>query len=144
MYSSTLDFMVKQALASMPPDSGVSVQFRADDNLLLLASPEVSLTLAQISTVVLCRRHGVFFYLVLMLQCMDVVIEWFALRVNVTKTKVMSMGKGESRLPAVVAISEGPIKRVDSFKYLGGILTLNDSLTAEVNARRGGGLGAFA
>jgi hypothetical protein len=82
--------------------------------------------------------------LVLMLQCMDVAAERFALRVNAMKTKVMSVGKGESRLPAVVAISGGPVERVDSFKYLGGILTSNDSLTAEVNARRGRGLGAFA
>jgi hypothetical protein len=82
--------------------------------------------------------------LVLMLQCMDAVAEQFALRVNTAKTKVMSVGKGESQLPAIVAISGGPIERVDSFKYLGGILTSNDSLTAEVNARRGRGLGAFA
>jgi hypothetical protein len=75
--------------------------------------------------------------LVLMLQCMDAATERFALRVNVAKTKVMSVGKGESRLSAVIAISGGPRKRVDSFKYLGGILTSNDSLTAEVNARRG-------
>jgi len=82
--------------------------------------------------------------LVLMLQCMDVVAERFAMRVNAMKTKVMSMGKGESRLPADVAISGGPVERVDSFKYLGGILTSNDSLTTEVNACRGQGLGAFA
>ncbi len=36
------------------------------------------------------------------------------------KTKMMSVGKGESRLPADIAISEGPMERVDSFKYLGG------------------------
>ncbi len=82
--------------------------------------------------------------LVLMLQCMDAAAEWFAMRVNAAKTKVMSVGKGESRLPTNVAISGGPVERVDSFKYLGGILTSNDSLTVKVNARRGRGLGAFA
>jgi len=76
--------------------------------------------------------------LVLMLQCMDAAVERFAL------TKVMSVGKGESWLSTVVAISGGPVERVDSFKYLRGILTSNDSLTTEVNARRGRGLGAFA
>ncbi len=75
---------------------------------------------------------------------MDAATEPFALRVNIAKTKVMSVGKGESRLPTVVAISGGLVERVDSFKYLGGILTSNDSLTAEVNAHRGWGLGAFA
>jgi hypothetical protein len=132
----------------MPLDSGVLVQFRANDNLLFSASPEVSLTLAQIA-LLLYADDMVFFSadpgnLVLMLQCMDATVERFAMRVNAAKTKVMSMGKGESRLPADVAISEGPVERVDSFKHLRGILTLNDSLIAEVNARRGRGLGAFA
>ncbi len=132
----------------MPSDSGVSMQFWADGNLLSSASLETSLTLAQI-TLLLCADDMVFFSadpgnLVLMLQCMDAATEPFALRVNIAKTKVMSVGKGESRLPAVVAISGGLVERVDSFKYLGGILTSNDSLTAEVNAHRGWGLGAFA
>jgi hypothetical protein len=132
----------------MPPDSGVSVQFRANGDLLFSASPETSLTLAQIA-LLLYANDMVFFSadpgnLVLMLQCMDVTAEQFALRVNAVKTKVMSVGKGESRLPVVVAISGGLVEKVDSFKYLGGILTSNDSLTAEVNARRGRGLGAFA
>ncbi len=46
LFNVFLDFVVKQALASMPPDFGVSVQFWADDNLLFSASPEASLTLA--------------------------------------------------------------------------------------------------
>jgi hypothetical protein len=148
LFNVFLDFVVKQALASMPLDFGVSVQFRGDDNLLFSASPEASLTLAQIA-LLLYADDMVFFSadpsnLVRMLQCMDAAAEQFSLRVNTAKTKVMSVGKGESRLPAIVAISRGPIERVDSFKYLGGILTSNDSLTAEVNARRGRGLGAFA
>jgi hypothetical protein len=49
LFNVFLDFVVKQALASMPPDSGVSVQFRGDDNLLFSTSPEASLTLAQIA-----------------------------------------------------------------------------------------------
>jgi hypothetical protein len=51
---------------------------------------------------------------------MDAAVERFALRVNAVKTKVMSVGKGESRLLAVVAINGGPVEKVDSFKYLGG------------------------
>jgi hypothetical protein len=49
LFNVFLDFVVKQALASMPPDFGVSMQFRADGNLLFSASPETSLTLAQIA-----------------------------------------------------------------------------------------------
>lgn len=100
LFNVFLDFVVKQALASMPPDSGVLVQFRADDNLLFSASLEASLTLAHIA-LLLCVNDMVFFFadpgnLVLMLQCMDAAIERFTLRVNVAKTKVMSVGKGKS------------------------------------------------
>jgi hypothetical protein len=148
LFNVFLDFVVKQALAIMPPDFGVSVQFRADGNLLFSTSPEASLTLAQIA-LLLYADDMVFFSadpgnLVLMLQCMDAVVEWFAMRVIAAKTKVMSVGKGESWLPTDVAISGGPVERVDSFKYLGGILTSNDSLTVKVNACKGRGLGAFA
>jgi hypothetical protein len=123
LFNVFLDFVVKQALASMPPDSGVSMQFRADDNLLFSTSPEANLMLAQIA-LLLYVDNMVFFFadpgnLVLMLQCMDAAVERFALKVNATKTKVMSVGKGESRLPTDVAISGGPVERVDSFKYWG-------------------------
>jgi hypothetical protein len=132
LFNVFLDFVVKQALVSMPPDSGVSVQFRADGNLLFSASSEASLMLAHIA-LLLYVDDMVFFFadpgnLVLMLQGMDVAAERFALRVNVAKTKVMSVGKGKSRLPAVVAISEGPIERVDNFKYLGGDFDLERQL----------------
>ncbi len=124
LFNVFLDFVVKQALANMPPDSGVSVQFWANGNLLFSASPETSLTLAQIALLLYADDMVLFFAnpgnLVLMLQCMDAIAEWFALRVNDVKTKVMSVGKGESWLPTVVAISGGPVERVDSFKYLGG------------------------
>jgi len=49
LFNVFLDFVVKHALASMPLDSGVSVQFRADGNLLFSASPKASLMLAQIA-----------------------------------------------------------------------------------------------
>jgi hypothetical protein len=46
LFNVFLDFVMKQALASMPPDFGVSMQFRVDGNLLFSSSPETSLTLA--------------------------------------------------------------------------------------------------
>jgi hypothetical protein len=45
--------------------------------------------------------------LILMLQFMDIATKWFAMRINVAKTKVMSVGKGDSRLLAIVTISKG-------------------------------------
>lgn len=45
--------------------------------------------------------------MVLMLQCMDIVAKRFAMKINVAKTKVMSVGKGDPRLPTIVTISEG-------------------------------------
>jgi len=99
LFNVFLDLVVKQALASMPPDSGVSVQFRADDSMLFSASLEASLTLAQIALLLYADDMVLFSAdpgnLVLMLQCTDAAVERFALRVNAAKTKVMSMGKGE-------------------------------------------------
>jgi hypothetical protein len=45
--------------------------------------------------------------LVLMLQCMDTIVERFAMRINAAQTKVMSVGKGDSWLPATVTINGG-------------------------------------
>jgi hypothetical protein len=82
--------------------------------------------------------------LVLMLQCMDTATERFAMRTNAAKTKVMSMGKGDSWLPATITINRGHVEQVGNFKYLGGILTSIANLEDNVNARRGRGLSAFA
>jgi hypothetical protein len=38
---------------------------------------------------------------------MDIVVERFAIKINVVKTKVMSMGKGDSQLLAIITISGG-------------------------------------
>jgi hypothetical protein len=82
--------------------------------------------------------------LALMLQCMDTDVKRFAMRINATKTKVMSMGKRDSRLLATITISKGQVEQVGSFKYLGAILTSTTNLEDEVNARRDWGLSAFA
>ncbi|CAM6058158.1 unnamed protein product [Sphagnum tenellum] len=75
---------------------------------------------------------------------MDIAAERFTMRINVAKTKVMLVGKGDSRLPVIVTISKGHVEQVGSFKYLGAILTSTANLEADVNTRRGQGLGAFA
>ncbi len=81
--------------------------------------------------------------LVLMLQCMDATPEWFAMRVNAAETKVMLVSKGESRLSADVAISGGPIEKVDSFKYLGGDFDLERQLDNRGECPQGLGTGCL-
>jgi len=60
MFNVFLDFVVKQALASMPLNFGVSVQFRADGTLFFSASPKASFTLAHIA-LLLYANDMVFF-----------------------------------------------------------------------------------
>jgi hypothetical protein len=79
-----------------------------------------------------------------MLQCMDIDVERFTMRINATNTKVMLVGKGDSRLSTIVTISGGHVEQVGSYKYLGAILTSTTNLEADVNTHRGRGLGAFA
>jgi hypothetical protein len=132
----------------MRPDFRVSVQFQANSNLLYFASHGEGLSLHHIA--LLFHPDDMVLFstnpenLVLMLQCMDTVIERFAMKINARKTKVMLVGKGDSRLPTTVTITGGHVEQVGSFKYLGGILTSIANLEAEVNIRRGRGLGAFA
>jgi hypothetical protein len=58
-----------------------------------------------------------------MLKAMDNVVERFIMRINASKTKIMSMGKGTSQLPVDVTINGGLVELVDQFKYLGGVLS---------------------
>jgi len=55
----------------------------------------------------------------------------------------MYVGKGTSQLPVDVTIDGDPVELVDQFKYMGGVLSSDIKLDAEVAARRGRGLGAF-
>jgi hypothetical protein len=148
LFNVFLDFVVKQALESMPPDAGVGVQFRADGRTLFDKGRGQSLTLQRIALLLYADDMVLFSTvpenLVLMLQRVDEAAERFAMRINATKTKVMSVGKGTSMLPENITISGGAVERVDRFKYLGGVVASNASAAAEINARRGRGLGAFA
>jgi hypothetical protein len=74
---------------------------------------------------------------------MDRMMGDFAMHINAKKNQGDVSGKG-----GVVAIGQhhhqrGPVERVDSFKYVGGILVANNSLEAEVNAHKGRAVGAF-
>jgi hypothetical protein len=73
--------------------------------------------------------------LVLMFKAMENVVEHFTMRINASKTKIMSVGKGTSRLPVDVTINGGLVELVDQFKYLGGVLSFDIKLDAKVATR---------
>ncbi len=73
--------------------------------------------------------------LVLMLKAMDIVAKRFIMHINASKTKIMSVGKGTSQLPVDVIINGNPVELVDQFKYLGGVLSFDTKLNAEMAAR---------
>jgi hypothetical protein len=60
--------------------------------------------------------------LVIMLRMVDFWAVQFSMRINATKTKIMSVGRGAPELPAETSINGGHVGLVDSFKYLGGIV----------------------
>ncbi len=103
--------MVRHALNNMQPDSGVSVQFQVDDNLLYFASLSEDFLLHQIALLLYADDMVLFSTnsknLVVMLQCMDTAKKWFAMKINAAKTKVILVGKGDSRLSAIITISGG-------------------------------------
>ncbi len=53
------------------------------------------------------------------------------------------MGKGMSQLPVDVTINNGLVDLLNQFKYMGGVLSSDIKLDAEVAARQGRGLGVF-
>jgi hypothetical protein len=63
-------------------------------------SPSEGLSLHQIALLLYANNMVLFSTnpknMVLMLQCMDTVAKRFAMRINAAKTKVMSVGKGDS------------------------------------------------
>lgn len=104
------------AFNNMWPNSSASMQFRADNNMFYFVSSGEGLPLHQI-TLLLYANNMVLFStnlknLVLMLQCMDTIAERFTMRINAAHAKVMSMGKGDSRLLAIVTINGGKVEQL--------------------------------
>ena len=84
-----------------------------------------------------------------MLLAMDTMTLKYGLRINASKTKVMSIGKyspadnhGVHPL-AHIHLSGGPVQIVHEFKYLGGLLSSDGSMDAEIAARQRKALYAF-
>jgi hypothetical protein len=123
LFNVFLDFVVRQALADMPEDAGVSVGYCGDGRLLFERRTKGYLTLHAISLSLYADDMVLFSMkpenLVLMLKAMDNVAKRFTMHINASKTKIMSMGKGMSQLSVNVTINGRPIELVDQFKYLG-------------------------
>ncbi len=148
MFNVFLNFVVKQALANMPEHVGVLMGYHGDGKMLFERRAKGDLTLHEIS-LLLYADDMVMFYtnpknLVLMLKAMDNATKRFIMRINASKTKIMSVGKGTSQLPVDVTISSGLVELVDQFKYLGRVLSPDTKLDVEVATHQGQRLGAFA
>jgi hypothetical protein len=132
----------------MLEDAGILVGYRGDGKMLFERRAKGDLMLHEISLILYAEDMVLFSTksknLMLMLKAMDNAAKHFTMRINASKTKIMSMGKGMSQLLVDVTISGNPIELVDQFKYLGGVLSSGTKLNAEVATRQGRGLGVFA
>ena len=87
--------------------------------------------------------------LVVMLQVMDKVAASLGLRINASKTEILSIDKDwkEGDVPVQqgpeVVISEGVVKEVSQFKYLESVLVTDGRLDVVLNIRRGKAVGRF-
>jgi hypothetical protein len=84
--------------------------------------------------------------LAVMLQTMDRVSAGFGMRINASKTEILSVAAAAAQqvaAPAAVQISEGEVKQVSSFKYLGSLLDESGKLKRELSTRKGRALARF-
>jgi hypothetical protein len=101
----------------MPEDAGVSVGYRGDGRILFERRAKGNLTWHEIYLLLYANDMVLFSMkpenLVLMLKAMDSAAKCFTMRINASKTKIMSVGKGTSQLPMDVTISGGPVELVN-------------------------------
>jgi hypothetical protein len=148
LFNVFLDFIVKQVLVDMHEGVRVLVGYHGDGRMLFEWRAKGDLMLHDIF--LLLYAHDMVLSstkpknLVLMLKAMDNIIERFTMCINASKTKIMYVGKCTSQLSVDVTINGGPVELVDQFKYLARVLSSGTKLDAEVVARQGRGLGAFA
>jgi len=146
LFNVFIDFVARQALARMPPSSGVSISYAYDGGLTPAAQAVfescVPLLMYADDMVLTCPSAEA---LVQFLVAMDDVCTACGLTINAAKTEVMSVDRvvKDNRgrpmrvrdpLP-VITLRGGSIKQVDKFKYLGSILTSDCSCAADVDAR---------
>ncbi|CAH0722412.1 unnamed protein product, partial [Brenthis ino] len=120
---------------------GIRIRFRTDGNLFnrarLKARTKVSYT--TITEIMyaddLCFVADTCEGLQALISCLNDVCCKFGLSINVKKTEVMAMNIDEQLLVPDFLIGNSKLKQVESFKYLGSIVTHKGDLDAEVDQR---------
>jgi hypothetical protein len=80
---------------------------------------------------------------------MDKVAASLGLHINASKTEILSIdknweeGHGPGQQGPGVVISEGVVKEVSQFQYLGSVLVTDGRLDVELNIRKGKAVGRF-
>jgi hypothetical protein len=155
LFNIYMDFVVKQALAQMPEGCGVKLAYRADGKLQSIdrskgASMQLVSILLYADDLVLLSSDRE--ELVAMLKAMDKVSAGLGLRINASKTEIMSIprqAKGDEQdqqgemSNEGVEISEGWVKVVSKFKYLGSMLVNDGKLEVELGARKAKAVARF-
>ena len=152
LFNIYMDFVVRQAMAQMPEGCGVKLAYHADGKLERDGCGSggcvelLSVLLYADDMVLLSPSRE---ELVVMLQVMDKVAASLGLRINASKTEILSIDKDWKKgdVPVQqgpeVVISEGVVKEVSQFKYLGSVLVTDGRLDVELNIRRGKAVGRF-
>ena len=149
LFNIYMDFVVKQALAQMPDGCGVKLAYRVDGKLESIDRSKgatsmelISLLLYADDMVLLSSKEE---ELAAMLKVMDRVSAGLGLRINASKTEIMAIPKRAKQGGKVqevgevcqaVEISEGMVKVVSQFKYLGCMLVNDGKLEVELAARK--------
>ena len=152
LFNIYMDFVVRQAMAQMPEGCGVKLAYHADGKLKRDAggsggSLELLSVLLYADDMVLLSPSRE--ELTVMLQAMDKVAASLGLRINASKTEILSIdkdwveGDGSAQQGPEVVISEGVVKEVAQFKYLGSVLVADGRLDVELRIRKGRALGRF-
>lgn len=149
LFNIYIDFVVKQALALMPEGCGVQLAYHCDGKLHRLKhgkaeSMELVSILLYADDMALLSSDAE--ELAVMLQTMDRVSAGFGMRINASKTEILSVPAAAAQqevTPTAVQISEGEVKQVSSFKYLGSLLDESGKLDRELSMRKGRALARF-
>ena len=168
LFNIYMDFVVRQALAQMPVGCGVELAYHADGKLQREmggtgGSLELLSVLLYADDMVLMSSDRE--ELAVMLQVMDNVSAGLGLRINASKTEIMSIPEVERKKRGqkadtaadaaaaaaattqpvweAVEISEGVVKEVSQFKYLGSVLVVDGKLDVELGIRKGRAYGRF-
>jgi hypothetical protein len=149
LFNIYIDFVVKQALALMPEGCGVKLAYHCDGQLHrvkygVAESMELVSILLYADDMALLSQDAE--ELAVMLQTMDRVSAGSGMRINASKTEILSVAAAaaqQTATPIAVQISEGEVKQVSSFKYLGSLLDESGKLEHELSIRRGRALARF-